>query len=110
MKPATKFVHNGANGWIMGLVAGQDFTERFEVDAEFYTARTFHPSFNQPVVDAGMRYKIHSPMVLLLMAGRGIAHTSSDQPYFLGYFGIQFLLPPRSYHESHPSPTSTPQP
>ena len=106
-----QFVHNGADGWIMGLVAGHDFTEKFEVDAEFYSVGTFHPSFSQPTLDAGLRYKIHSPIVLLLMAGRGVNHAASDQPYFVGYFGVQFLLPPRSYkEEDKPSPTSVPRP
>jgi len=105
-----QFVHNGADGWIMGLVAGHDFSERFEVDAEFYSVGTFHPSFSQPTLDAGARYKIRSPIVLLLMAGRGVNHASSDQPYFVGYFGVQFLLPPRASPQDQPSPTSTPRP
>jgi hypothetical protein len=105
-----QFVHNGPDGWIMGLVAGHDFTEKLELDAEFYAQGNFHPSFSQPVLDAGLRYKLHSPIVLLLMAGRGVNRASSDQPYFVGYFGVQFLLPPRSYREDHPSPESTPRP
>lgn len=101
-------VNRGPDAWSVGVVAGHDFTEKLELDAEFYWQGTFHPSFNQPVLDGGLRYKIHSPIVLLLMAGRGVRHASSDQPYFVGYFGLQFLLPPRSYRADKPSPDSTP--
>jgi hypothetical protein len=31
------------------------------------------------------------------MAGRSLEPARNDQPYFIGYFGIQLLLPPRSY-------------
>jgi len=31
------------------------------------------------------------------MAGRSFEPTRSNQSYFLGYFGIQLLLPPKSY-------------
>jgi len=32
------------------------------------------------------------------MAGRALEPTRSNQPYFQGYFGLQFLLPPKSYN------------
>jgi hypothetical protein len=35
-------------------------------------------------------------MILLLMAGRSLEATRSNQSYFLGYFGIQFLLSSKS--------------
>jgi len=31
------------------------------------------------------------------MAGRSLEPTRSNQSYFVGYFGIQLLLPPKSY-------------
>ena len=39
---------------------------------EFYDQGTFHPSSNQPMIDFGARYKIHSPIIFLLMAGRSL--------------------------------------
>jgi hypothetical protein len=45
----------------------------------------------------GARYKLHSPVILLLMAGRSLEPAHNNQSYFVGYFGVQFLLPPRSY-------------
>jgi len=92
-----QFVHNGPDGWLTGLVVGHDFTSKLEVDMELYALGPFHISETQPTIDFGARYKIHRPVILLLMAGRSLEPTSSTQPYFIGYFGIQLLLPPRSY-------------
>jgi len=92
-----QFAHKGPDGWITGLVIGHDFTPKLEEDVEFYSQGTFHPSENQPTIDFGARYKIHSPVIFLFMAGRSFEPTRSNQSYFLGYFGLQFLLPPKSY-------------
>ncbi len=66
-------------------------------DMEFYSQGTFHPSEYQPTIGLGARYKIHRPVILLFMAGRSLEPAASNQSYFVGYFGIQFLLPPKSY-------------
>jgi hypothetical protein len=95
-------VHKGPNGWIGGLVVGRDITHKLEIDAELYNQGTFHLSQNQPSVDFGGRYKLHSPVILLFMAGRSLRPSSSNQTYFLGYFGLQFLLPPKSYPSDQP--------
>ncbi|HZW81307.1 MAG TPA: hypothetical protein VFF50_12610 [Candidatus Deferrimicrobiaceae bacterium] len=100
-----QFVHKGPDGGFLGLVIGRDITKKLELDMEFYYQHTFHPSVNQPTLDFGGRYKLHSPVVLLLMAGRGLEASRSDQSYFLGYFGIQFLLPPKSYRADLPEST-----
>ena len=92
-----QFAHKGSDGWITGVVIGHDFTPKLEADVEFYSQGTFHPSENQPTIDFGARYKIHSPVIFLFMAGRSFEPTRSNQSYFLGYFGFQFLLPPKSY-------------
>ncbi len=91
-------VHKGPDGWITGLVLGHEFTKKFELDMEIYSSGTFHPAQYQPTIDFGGRYKIHSPVILLFMAGRALEPTRSNQTYFLGYFGLQFLLPPKSYN------------
>jgi len=90
-------VHLGPDGWFTGLVVGHDFTKKLEMDAELYTSGTFHPAFAQPVLDVGARYRMHRPLILLLMAGRSLRPARSDQPYFVGYFGVQVLLPPKSF-------------
>jgi hypothetical protein len=93
-----QFTHKGRDTWLMGLVLGHDFTSKFEMDAEFYSQGAFHPSAYQPTLGLGARYKIHKPVIVLLMAGRSLEPARSDQSYFIGYFGLQFLLPPKSYN------------
>ncbi len=93
-----EFVHKGPNSFITGLVVGRDITKKLEIDAEFYSQGPFRASEVQPTFDFGGRYKLHSPIVLLFMAGRSFEPTRPNQTYFLGYFGIQLLLPPKSYN------------
>ncbi len=100
-----QFVHKGPDEGFLGLVVGRDVTRKLELDMEFYYQHTFHPSVNQPTIDFGARYKLHRPVILLLMAGRSLEASHSDQSYFLGYFGMQFLLPPRSYKADLPEST-----
>ncbi|MGB7438584.1 MAG: hypothetical protein WBR26_05435 [Candidatus Acidiferrum sp.] len=92
-----EFVHKGPDGWIMGLVVGHDVSEKLELDMELYNEGMYHPTSNQPVIDFGGRYKLHSPVILLFMAGRALEPVAPREPYFVGYFGIQLLLPPKSY-------------
>jgi hypothetical protein len=93
------FVHLGPDSWFTGMVIGHDVTKKLEVDAELFTTGTFHPSFVEPLLDAGARYKLHPPFILLLMAGRGLRPAQSNQPYFVGYFGVQVLLPPKPFDQ-----------
>jgi hypothetical protein len=97
-----QFVHKGPNGWLTGLVLGHDFTPKLEGDIELYNQGSFHPSENEPTIGFGARYKIHRPAILLFMAGRGLEPARNNQPYFVGYFGVQFLLPPKSYKADLP--------
>jgi hypothetical protein len=92
-----QFVHKGPDGWLSGLVVGHDFTAKLEGDVELYSQGTFHPSENQPTIDFGGRYKIRPSLILLVMAGRGLEPTSHNQSYFIGYFGLQFLLSTRPH-------------
>jgi len=89
--------HLGPSGWIAGLVVGREFTKKLELDAEFYNIGTYNPSQWQPTLDMGARYKFHKPFILLLMAGRSVEPASTTQSYMVGYFGVQILLPPKSY-------------
>jgi hypothetical protein len=91
------YVHAGADGWLAGVVVGRDVTANFEMDAEFYGVGTFHASSGQQTIGVGARYKIHPPFILLLMAGRSVEPASLEQPRFVGYFGMQFLLPPKPF-------------
>jgi len=97
-----QLVHKGPNGWLTGLVIGRDVAHKLELDAELYALGAFHPSTNQPTFDIGGRYKLHSPIILLFMAGRALRLSSASQSYFQGYFGLQLLLPPKSYPTDEP--------
>jgi hypothetical protein len=90
-------VHKGPDGWIAGLAVGHDVTKKLEVDAEFFGLGTWDHSGNQQTFDAGARYKLRPPCILLLMAGRSVAPARNGQPFFVGYFGMQFLLPPKPF-------------
>jgi len=92
-----ELVHKGRDGWLTGLVLGHDFTSKLEMDMELYSQGSFRPSAYQPTIGWGGRYKIHRPAIFLFMAGRSLEPTRSDQSYFVGYFGIQLLLPSKSY-------------
>lgn len=94
-----QFVHLGYDGWLTGLVVGRDLTKKLELDSEFYAAGTWRPSYAQPTFDVGGRYKLHPPLILLFMAGRGFEPARSNQPSFIGYFGIQLLLPPKPFDQ-----------
>jgi hypothetical protein len=94
------WVHLGPNSWFTGMAVGHEFTKKLELDAELFTTGTFHPAFAQPVLDVGGRYKVHRPFIFLWMAGRSVEPGAHDQPFFVGYFGVQVLLPLKSYdHE-----------
>ena len=94
-----QFVHLGLDGWLTGLVVGRDITKKLEIDSELYATGTWRPGYAQPTFDVGARYKLHRPLILLLMAGRALEPTHSNQPSFVGYFGVQLLLPPKSYEK-----------
>jgi hypothetical protein len=90
-------VHLGSDGYLAGIVVGHEFTKNLEMDAEFYSVGQFRPAINSDTLGIGARYKIHPPFILLLMAGRSVEAARNGQPYFVGYFGMQFLLPPKPF-------------
>lgn len=104
------FVRDGPSGWLTGLVVGHTF-KRLEIDGEYYNTSTYNPYVSQPTLDGGARFRLHNPIILLLMAGRGLESASRNQPYFVGYFGVQILLPSRAYNADNPEPkTEKPNP
>ena len=90
----------GADAWLTGLVLGHDFTKRLELDFETYSQGTFQPSDSATTFGFGGRYRLHRPVILLFMAGRSFSPASPTQPYFVGYFGLQLLLPSRAYDKT----------
>ena len=90
-------VHLGHNGWEAGLVIGHDVTKNLEVDIESYNIGAWNNTGNFQTLDAGARYKLKPPFILLFMAGRSTARASDTQASFVGYFGVQILLPPKPF-------------
>ena len=81
---------------------------KLEFDLEIYSTGTFHPSDNVTTIGFGGRYELHRPIILLFMAGRALRSASESRPYFLGYLGIQLLLPPKSYPSETPAGVGQP--
>jgi len=92
-----QFVQKDPDGWLTGLVIGHAFSKKLELDSEIYATGTWHPSYAQPTFDIGGRYKLRPSVILLFMAGRSLEPTRSNQPFFVGYFGVQLLLPPKPF-------------
>jgi hypothetical protein len=90
-------VHLGRNGWLAGLIVGHDVTKNLEVDAESFNTGAWNNTGKFDTFDAGARYKLKPPFILLLMAGRSLAAASDTQASFVGYFGVQILLPPKPF-------------
>jgi hypothetical protein len=89
-----QFTHKGPDGWLTGLVLGHDFTSKFEMDMEFYSQGAFHPSDYQPTIGVGARYKIHRPVILLLMTGRSLEPAAPISPISLVISDFNFCCLP----------------
>jgi len=100
-----RIVRGGPNGWLVGVVAGHEKTighkhpKLLEFDAEFYASGDVTGQVLQETIGGGVRYKLHPPVILLAMAGRGLK-TSDGQPSFVAYVGLQFLLPTRPFEKA----------
>jgi hypothetical protein len=77
---------------ILGLVVGHEFTPRLELDAELYDDHAVDAPPQGTTWDIGGRYKISRRFIALFMAGRSFSATSSGEPQFMAYLGIQILL------------------
>ena len=86
-------------GYMPFFYSGQSVSHTPDVDINFGVG-TAHPFDAQPTLEVGARYKIHRPVILLLMSGRSLEPARPNQSYFVGYFGLQFLLPAKSCEDS----------
>ncbi len=94
--------------WIAGLAAGHQVSRRFELLGEVYHVRARMAPERQTTFDVGGRLKLFDPVHLIFMAGRSFRGVASDQPYFLSYVGLQFLVFDRWEPEDHPGQTKRP--
>jgi hypothetical protein len=78
--------------WIAGLAVGRQVTPRFELLGEVYRVSARTRQEQETSFDAGGRLRLWKPLLLIFMAGRSFHGAASDQPHFLAYVGMQFLL------------------
>jgi hypothetical protein len=91
--------------WIAGLAAGHQTTRRLELLSEIYSIG--QDEGRDTTFDFGGRLQLFSSLNLIFMAGRSFRPVSTGEPSLIGYFGLQFLLPPRHQdqgpHSAHPA-------
>ncbi len=90
--------------WGRGLIAGREFSERFELYSEIYDLQDANrvdsaPKLRSLTADAGGRLSLdHSNHLrLLFMGGRAIQTVSrqNSEPGWIAYLGVQILLGPK---------------
>jgi hypothetical protein len=89
--------------WGRGLIAGREFSDRFELYAEVYDLQDANridgaPKQRQFTLDAGGRQTLDRKghLRLLFMGGRALQAVSRDnsEPSWIAYVGLQVLLGP----------------
>ena len=94
-------------GWIAGLAAGRQATKRLEVLGEVYVTRR-NADDREKTFGFGGRARLTNSMQFIFMAGRSLSSSSSVQPSFVGYVGLQVLLNDAWEPEDHPGETRRP--
>ena len=96
------FHQTGANDWIAGVAFGRSVTPRWELMGEFYATARTEGSDHETTVDAGTRYRLFRPIVLIMMVGRTVRPGDPSEPHFIGYGGLQFQFSTKK----HPEPSA----
>ncbi|MGB6742715.1 MAG: hypothetical protein WBE38_03585 [Terracidiphilus sp.] len=90
--------------WGRGLIAGHEFSDRFELYGEIYDLQAINriggaPKQRSLTLDAGGRQALDRAghIRLLFMGGRGIQAVTpqNGEPSWIAYLGVQFLLGPK---------------
>jgi len=97
-------------GWISGLAVGHQQTKRLELLGEVHRVTGAYAAnqtvFNQPstqtVFNLGGRFRLMDAALFIFSAGRSFSGPSSGQPQFIGYFGVQWLLPVKAEAADRP--------
>ena len=99
--------------WGRGLIAGHEFSSRFELYSEIYDLQDANrigpvPRQRALTLDAGGRQTLdrNGHLRLLFMAGRGIQAVSqrNSEPNWIAYVGVQILLGPKDVEPEERSP------
>ena len=89
------FNRKASNERILGLAFSHQCTARLECLAEVYDDAALGGPERLTTFDFGGRFRIRRSLLLLFMAGRSFGQFSgqaSNQPYFIGYFGLQIQV------------------
>jgi hypothetical protein len=96
---------NAPSRWGRGLIAGHEFSERFELYAEIYDLQDVNriggaPRQRELTVDLGGRQTLDRAghLRLLFMGGRTIQAVTrqNSEPDWIAYVGVQILLGPKT--------------
>lgn len=91
------FQRTATRKWIAGLAVGRELNHRIELLAEVHSIGS--EAGRDCTWDVGGRVGLLPAVKLLLMGGRSFSHANREQPGFIGYFGLQFLLPHHNDHD-----------
>ena len=95
---------NQPSQWGRGLIAGHEFSDRFELYGEIYDLQAINcigdaPKQRSLTLDAGGRQTLDRAghIRLLFMGGRAIQAVTpqNGEPNWIAYIGVQFLLGPK---------------
>jgi len=86
------FMREGPDRWITGLALGYQVFKKLELVGELYGTSKRSMLHNEWVFNLGFRWGIAEKLVLNVSAGRTIRASPNDEPTFLMYTGLQFLL------------------
>jgi hypothetical protein len=95
---------NQPEQWGRGLIAGREFSDRFELYGELYDLQAIDRVGSQPkqrafTLDAGGRLSLNhaNTIRLLFMGGRAIQTVTpvNGEPSWIAYLGVQLLLGPK---------------
>lgn len=104
---------NVPNQWGRGLIAGHEFSDRFELYTELYDLQAINRIGDQPkqrafTLDMGGRQSLDrsNHIRLLFMGGRAIQAVTpaNGEPSWIAYLGIQFLIGPNEHGSSAAKP------
>ena len=86
-------VRHVSRTWIAGLAIGRQVTRRLELLGEVHHVHAASDTEREKTFGLGGRLKVHPNVIVLLMAGRSLPGSSSNEPQFIAYGGLRFIIP-----------------
>ena len=87
-----RFVKNGNNGWVAGLLVEFEFSRASEVIAELHADQN-GAGPRQLILNFGARQKLTEQLILLLAAGTAVSGAPMERTQLRVYVGLQLNLP-----------------